>query len=658
LVQAWHHIKAWQLLLKKFKGGKVNSRYLNRTLKNAGIKDTSLLTESEVEDNLADSWLIYRKLKKEAPQLRATWLEEVAAARSAEGKTTLAQELKNLSLREQQRRDARLIKQSMSANSRKGLSSIEIKDAKGNWIDVIDQSSIESELLMELRTRFNQATGTPFQSEPLLSEVGSLGTTEKSQQILQGTYEPPEHTDEWARKLIPFLSQVIPTEDPTDITPEQYKAGWKKVKEKTPAGPSGITIPQMKAHGTSEYLTKVDTIMANLPYRYGFSPLRWRKGLDVMLEKKPGARQLSKLRAILLYEADFNQNNKRLGREMLYRAERANAVAVEQYGSRKNMSATDQSLNKALTFDIWRQMRQRGALCSNDAKACYDRIAHNVASLCLQRIGTKAQPIISMFETIQKLEHHVRTMYGESKDKFAQSGPIPLQGVGQGNGAGPQIWALVSTPVLNMLRAYNLGATFQAAMSQISTTLVGFAFVDDTDLITSGPQMTLEEVLTRIQHSLTAWEGGIRATGGAIEPLKSHWYVVDFDWKNGNPIYKTVAQTGGVLRVRDPQGIVQSLKQFQPWEAERTLGVRLAPDGNMNAQFHWMKETAHAWADRLRAGHLPYHLTWLAWKSTILKTLEYPLIIRSKLAPRVDRGRYGPKHSRDFAYKEDGLSTR
>jgi hypothetical protein len=155
--------------------------------------------------------------------------------------------------------------------------------------------------------------------------------------------------------------------------------------------------------------------MANLPFRFGFSLMCWRKGLDVMLEKKPGVRQLSTLRAILLYEADFNQNNKRLGRDMLYRAEDGNAVAIEQYGSRKHMSATDQSLNKALTFDIWRQLCQRGALCSNDAKACYDRIAHNCASLCLQRVGTPCKPIISMFQTIQQLEHHVCTVFGESK---------------------------------------------------------------------------------------------------------------------------------------------------------------------------------------------------------------------------------------------------
>jgi hypothetical protein len=157
---------------------------------------------------------------------------------------------------------------------------------------------------------------------------------------------------------------------------DEYIAGWKRVREKTSAGPSGITIPHFKAHGRSKYLSEIDTIMANLPYIYGFSPQRWKKGLDVMLEKKPGVRQVSSLRAILLYEADFNQNNKRLGREMLFRAEKHKAVAAEQFGSRKHLSAIDQSLNKALTFDIWRQLRQCGALCSNDAKSCYDRIVH------------------------------------------------------------------------------------------------------------------------------------------------------------------------------------------------------------------------------------------------------------------------------------------
>jgi hypothetical protein len=230
-----------------------------------------------------------------------------------------------------------------------------------------------------------------------------------------------------------------------------------------------------------------------------------------------------------------------------------------------------------------------------------------------------------MFTTIQQLEHHVRTVFGESKASFIQQEPKPLQGVGQGNGAGPQIWALVSTPILNMLRAQGLGAKFESALSRVATVLVGFAFVDDTDLITSKPRISLESVLERIQNALTAWEGGIRASGGAIEPKKSHWYLVDFGWKDGQPYYLSTAQTGGELKVRNPFGVIEHLKQLEPWEAERTLGVRLAPDGNMKNQYEWMLQTARIWADKIRTGFLPRHLTWQAWQSTIQKTLQYPL---------------------------------
>jgi hypothetical protein len=237
-----------------------------------------------------------------------------------------------------------------------------------------------------------------------------------------------------------------------------------------------------------------------------------------MLEKKPGVRQVSSLRAILLYEADFNQNNKRLGREVLFRAEKYKAVVTEQFGSRKHLSAIDQSLKEALTFDIWRQLRQCGALCSNDAKSCYDRIVHNIASICMQRVGTPIKPIVSMFQTIQELTHHTRTVFGKSEIGYKPVSPVPIQGVGQGNGAGPQIWAVVSYPILNMLRARGLGASFRSAISGDTTNLVGYAFVDDTDLVTSEPQVSKIQVMGKMQNSLDAWEGGLRATGGAIVP--------------------------------------------------------------------------------------------------------------------------------------------
>jgi hypothetical protein len=138
-------------------------------------------------------------------------------------------------------------------------------------------------------------------------------------------------------------------------------------------------------------------------------------------------------------------------------------VAKEQYGSRKNMAAIEQ--------------------CSNDAKSCYDRIVYSVASLYMQRIGVEEPPIVCMFTTIQNLHHSIRTVYGDSALTFTgQLWTVPIQGVGHGNGAGPQIWAVVSTPVLNMLRHEGYGAYFRTAITGTTISFVGYAFVDDTDL--------------------------------------------------------------------------------------------------------------------------------------------------------------------------------
>jgi hypothetical protein len=72
---------------------------------------------------------------------------------------------------------------------------------------------------------------------------------------------------------------------------------------------------------------------------------------------------------------------------MIYTAECLRLVVIEQYGSSKNKAAIEQCLNKRVTSDLARQLKQLLAICSLDAKVCYDHIAHYVASLCMRRMG-------------------------------------------------------------------------------------------------------------------------------------------------------------------------------------------------------------------------------------------------------------------------------
>ena len=330
----------------------------------------------------------------------------------------------------------------------------------------------------------------------------------------------------------------------------------------------------------------------------------------------------------LLYEAAFNANNKTLGREMMYYAEQLNVIEKEQYGSRWGHCSVDQVLNRGITSDIVRQMKIPAAICSNDAKSCYDRIVHSMASLSMQHVKVPPGPKICMFSTIQSLNHYIRTIYGDSDLSFTGAlWTVPIQGVGQGNGAGPQIWALVSTLVLNLLRAKGYKAFFKAALSGMEIHFVGYGFADDVDLIVTAkdPMDDFKTVLNQMQGSLDTWAGGIRVTGGGLVPSKSCWTLIDFIWKQGNASYDTLEQCPGEIYMDDIYGERHKLNRLAPDETERALGVRLAADGNCKAELAFLKSRVNQWADSIRTGCLPRHLAWQSMTTTILKSIQYPL---------------------------------
>jgi len=242
-----------------------------------------------------------------------------------------------------------------------------------------------------------------------------------------------------------------------------------------------------------------------------FSYKQWKKGINVMLEKITGNCDVAKLRIILLFEEDFNQLNKFIRKEMMHQAEDNGLVVGEQYGSQHGKSAITQSLNKQLAFDLIWQFKRAAIVCSNNAKSCYDRIIHQIAIQSMYQCGTSKPALVCMFTTIQNLQHHVWTLYRDSKLwAGTEIWVVPVAGIGQGNGAGPQIWAVVSAPILNLLRQEGYGAAFKAAISRDQIQFVGYSFVDDTDLIQTGQTIhsTSVEMLPMMQAALDLWNNG------------------------------------------------------------------------------------------------------------------------------------------------------
>jgi hypothetical protein len=90
-------------------------------------------------------------------------------------------------------------------------------------------------------------------------------------------------------------------------------------------------------------------------------------------------------------------------------AEMTKSLAPEQYGSHKAHRAIDLAVNKTLTNDLLHQLKRPGAICSNDAKSCYDLIGHSQASMAMQCNGVPKSAVDCLFSMLQNSTHQVRT---------------------------------------------------------------------------------------------------------------------------------------------------------------------------------------------------------------------------------------------------------
>ena len=102
------------------------------------------------------------------------------------------------------------------------------------------------------------------------------------------------------------------------VTADNFRYYWKKAKEHTSSAYSKLHFSHYKAAVYSDLLSKVHAAKLFLITKTGSEPEHWARGLSVMLEKVAGVFLVTKLRAILLKEGDFNFHNRLIfGKRML-----------------------------------------------------------------------------------------------------------------------------------------------------------------------------------------------------------------------------------------------------------------------------------------------------------------------------------------------------
>ena len=79
---------------------------------------------------------------------------------------------------------------------------------------------------------------------------------------------------------------------------EEYAMFWKKKRETAVTSPFGLHVGHYKAALAKPTILNVHRVLLLIPFKTGMVPVRWRKTVQTMLEKEPGAPWIHRLRII------------------------------------------------------------------------------------------------------------------------------------------------------------------------------------------------------------------------------------------------------------------------------------------------------------------------------------------------------------------------
>ena len=163
----------------------------------------------------------------------------------------------------------------------------------------------------------------------------------------------------------------------------------------------------------------------------------------------------------------------------------------------------------------------------------------------MEKYGASQTGTKSMFTTLANSEHRVTTAYGVSTTSYggkkrSKRRLFLLQGIGQGNGAGPAAFIFLSSVCIEVIRRKGHCSVMTAAISLVQLAMVCFSFVDDSDLqhVAHSTEVSGEALVPAGQAALDCWVGTLGVTGAALNVEKSYWYLLDFEWKNSGWHYR------------------------------------------------------------------------------------------------------------------------
>jgi hypothetical protein len=187
------------------------------------------------------------------------------------------------------------------------------------------------------------------------------------------------------------------------IMKDAWKRQWKGQWESMLSLESGLHFGHYIAGCNSNHIAYFYALKSTLVIKRGIVLDQWSHGLSVMLEKLLGCALTTKLRSILLMEADFYSTHKIMYGQRMLQVVRNYRLMLEEIYSAKKWLAKDRTFIKVLFYNIVQQSRMPVGISAFNADNCYNQITHPIASLLFLSLGVPKEACFSIFRTVHDL---------------------------------------------------------------------------------------------------------------------------------------------------------------------------------------------------------------------------------------------------------------
>jgi hypothetical protein len=306
------------------------------------------------------------------------------------------------------------------------------------------------------------------------------------------------------------------------------------------------------------------------------------------------------------------------------------------FGARTARSSLDPIGIEILQYKYSRLLRLRHLKFSNDAKACYDRIVVNLASIVSRSFGLHHNISTIQGHMLQQAIYRIKTQLGISKGSYSHSNDSPVFGTGQGSKSSTHIWNFNSSVLFDTYDRSAYDATYYSISgSKLRIRMTGF--IDDNNCNSCEDAITHEDhsdgIISCMRFDAQLWHDLLWTSGGALELTKCQYHLMDWNFTiAGAPILNTGTDDNHVALI-SPTGNELRIEQLGCGTSYKTLGAFVEPLQHQSTEYKYLLSKATLHTKLLATSSCRFHHAWIYYFSVFLQSVGYGLSV-CHLAPR------------------------